>query len=700
MSFANRTPATDFSWRIIASDLATNRLKIKSIACALSVARALCDCICRERQKMSRRPKNVARRKIARSRSVCNGLNTYLTTVHTVGAKREKTDALVNGTDENTTTMSGTVAMALLTRLRPSLPAKKGLLELFPRGRNDRTLSQSVNKHKRFHQRSRGNSRTLATATTEKPREDQHIHRSPFPDVEIPNVSLPDFLLPLYAQYGSKEAVMDADTGKIYTYLELRDNIIRIASGLAKLGYKKGDVLAICSSNNPEFSMVLTATAMLGVILTTINTAYSVGEIAHHLEHSEARGIVTLSALVPGVQAAIDSNPNIQMKIRDKIVLGEAIGWQPFSTLTEDDGKSVPDNVDINPKEDLLVLPYSSGTTGLPKGVMLTHHNVLANILQIEDHIHMGSEDRALGVLPFFHIYGMVPVMFGCLKKGAKLVTIPRFDPELFLTSIQKEKISILHIAPPLALFMAKHPMISQYDTSSLRHVISGAAPLGEALTAEFMDRMKVPLCQGYGLTETSPVIFCDTEPPHKGTIGTLVPNTVAKIVDVETNQPVDTNETGELCVQGPQVMKGYLKNPEATRDMIDNDGWLHTGDIGYVRDDGIFLICDRLKELIKYKGFQVPPAEMESLLLKHPGVQDAGVIGVPDEEAGELPKAFVVCKPDSQLTAEDIQSYVEQNAAAFKKLRGGVEFVDEIPKSISGKILRRVLRDKSNKSS
>nr|KAG5691614.1 hypothetical protein BaRGS_023785 [Batillaria attramentaria] len=375
-------------------------------------------------------------------------------------------------------------------------------------------------------------------------------------------------------------------------------------------------------------------------------------------------------------------------------------GVEFFNKLMEDSGKDFPENVDVDPINDVWLLPYSSGTTGLPKGVMITHHNVVANILQFRELLHVTPDDRTLGLLPFFHIYGLTAVQFGTLYDGGQLVTVPRFDPEMFLTSIQNKKISIFHGVPPIILFLAKHPLVDKFDLSSLKYMISGAAPLGEGLTKECMTRLGVPIYQGYGLTETSPVINIDGPPGHPGTIGYLVPNTVAKIVNVETCKPVKMGEMGEYCVKGPQVMKGYLHNQEATDEMIDKDGWLHTGDLGILREDGFVVIEDRLKELIKYKGFQVPPAELEGLLLTHPAVQDVGVIGIPEEGVGELPRAYIVLKPKASASAEDFIKFVEDNAAPSKRLRGGVEFVEEIPKTASGKILRRVLKAKVLQSS
>ncbi|XP_035686649.1 4-coumarate--CoA ligase 1-like [Branchiostoma floridae] len=371
-----------------------------------------------------------------------------------------------------------------------------------------------------------------------------------------------------------------------------------------------------------------------------------------------------------------------------------------FSELLEGDGSTFPAAVPVNVTEDVAVLPYSSGTTGLPKGVVLTNNNIVANLRQI---IHKGmlefnrQEDCLIAQLPFFHIYGMVAVLSNCLRQGVKIVTIPRFEPELYLRVIQDYKVTRVMMVPPIALFLSKHPLVDQYDLSHVKDLMCAAAPMGRNLTMALRDRLNPQsLRQGYGLTETSPVThLCMEDEFAPGAVGIIIPNTEIKVIHTETEEALGEGQDGEICVRGPQVMKGYLNNPEATAGCIDADGWFHTGDIGHYDDKGYFFIVDRLKELIKYKGLQVAPADLEAVLLGHPGVQDVAVIGLADEEAGEVPKAFVVKKTDD-VTEQEIVDYVAGKVAPFKKLRGGVEFVNEIPKSASGKILRRTLRDKS----
>jgi acyl-CoA synthetase (AMP-forming)/AMP-acid ligase II len=345
-----------------------------------------------------------------------------------------------------------------------------------------------------------------------------------------------------------------------------------------------------------------------------------------------------------------------------------------------------------------VALPYSSGTTGLPKGVMLTNRNLVANILQTVAIQEPTDEDTVIGVLPFFHIYGMQVIMNCTLRSGGTIVTMPRFDLEQFLRLIQEHRVTRAYVVPPIALALARHPAVDQFDTSSLNFVMSGAAPLGAELEDECRNRLGGALVlQGYGMTETSPVTHCipmDPDAARPGSIGPALANTECRIVVLEEDRDAEPGERGELWIRGPQIMAGYLNNDEATRATIDDEGWLHTGDIAIVDEDGYFAIVDRVKELIKYKGFQVAPAELEALLVQHPCVADAAVIPVPDEEAGEIPKAFLVLR--GEASENDIKEFVAGKVATYKQVRA-VEFIDEIPKSPSGKILRRVLRDRES---
>ena len=308
--------------------------------------------------------------------------------------------------------------------------------------------------------------------------------------------------------------------------------------------------------------------------------------------------------------------------------------------------------------------------------------------------LDFSASDGYVAVLPFFHIYGMQVLMNMGLRVGVTLVTMPRFDLQQFLQLNQDHGLTFAYVAPPMVVALAKHPIVDQYDLSKLRTIFSGAAPLSAELATECAARLGCEVIQGYGMTELSPVSHATPSGRFKpGSVGLTVPLTEVMVVDALTGEPGGVDATGELWVRGPQVMKGYLNNPAATAATIDAEGWLHTGDIAKVDADGHVYIVDRLKELIKFKGFQVPPAELEALLLTHPDVADAAVIGIPDDEAGEIPAGFVVLKDGSDTSAEDIQAFVAERVATYKQIRQ-LTFVDAIPKSPSGKILRRVLRD------
>ena len=514
------------------------------------------------------------------------------------------------------------------------------------------------------------------------------IFRGPYPDVAIPEVSITDFIFQTTGEFKDKPALIDGPSGRTLTYGQFEDAVRHTAASLARRGFRKGDVFGIFSANCPEFGVAFHAVAMLGGISTLVNPLYTAEEAAFQLNDSGARLLVTSPQFVEKAREAAD-----QSKVEELFVFGEVPGVTLFDSLLEGDGEAP--RVEINPREDLVALPYSSGTTGLPKGVMLTHYNLVANMRQMDGLEYFRSHDTLLCVLPLFHIYGLVVVLNMGLHMGATIVMMPRFDLEQFLGLIQKHRVTLSHIVPPIVLQLAQNPLVDNYDLSSLKMIFSGAAPLGVELSRACMARVGCSIRQGYGMTEASPVTHSSPPKPEDmklGAVGTAAPNTECKLVDPATENELGPNQEGELWVRGPQVMKGYLNNLEATARTVDPDGWLHTGDIGYADEDGHFFIVDRMKELIKYKGFQVAPAELEAVLLSHHAIADAAVIPCADEEAGEVPKAFVVL--NGEATAEDIIDFVAERLAPHKKIRF-VEFIAQIPKSASGKILRRVLVEK-----
>jgi acyl-CoA synthetase (AMP-forming)/AMP-acid ligase II len=521
------------------------------------------------------------------------------------------------------------------------------------------------------------------------------IFRAPLPDVVIPDIPITPFVFQNAKERGDKPALIEGPTGRTITYSELADSIARVAASLSRRGFKKGDVFGILSPNVPEYAIAFHAVATLGGIVSPVNPLYTEHEIAHQLKDAGARFLVTVPQFFEkGAAAAREANIEELFVFENAGAAAdgsEAVNnATPFSSLLESDGDFAP--VTINPREDLVALPYSSGTTGLPKGVMLTHHNLVANMCQMEGLQYFNETDTLICVLPLFHIYGLVVVLNLGLYQGATLVTVPRFELEPFLQLVQDHGVTLAHLVPPIVLALSKNPVVDNYDLSKLKTIFCGAAPLDEHLTRACMQRLDCEVRQGYGMTETSPVTHSSPADPAQvkfGSVGVPAPNTECKIVDLETGEALGANKEGEVCVRGPQIMKGYLNRPEATAATVDADGWLHTGDIGYADDDEHFFIVDRAKELIKYKGFQVPPAELEALLLTHPCVADAAVIPVPDDEAGEVPKALVVLK--GEASAEELMSFVAERVAPYKKIRM-LEFIDKIPKSPSGKILRRVL--------
>ena len=516
-------------------------------------------------------------------------------------------------------------------------------------------------------------------------------------DVAIPDVTVPAFVLRQAQRLADKPAIIEGPTGRTLTYGELNDMVRRVATALHRRGLRKGDVVAVVSHNVPEYAVVFNAVALIGGIVSTANPLCTAGELTKQLKDCHARVLVTAPpVLEKAAEAAAAAG------VETIYVFGEAPGARPFAELL--DAPPDPPAVAIDPATDVVVLPYSSGTTGMPKGVMLTHRNIVANLCQMNgatDFNAFQEPDRILGVLPFFHIYGMVVILKLGLCNGGTIVTMPRFDFEEFLATTQKYRLTNLPIVPPIVLAMVKSPLVANYDLSSVEIVFSGAAPLGAEMARQLEEKLQCRVRQGYGMTEASPVTHISPTrlgvKAITGSVGRPVPSSEVKIVDPANGQPVSgPRQEGELLIRGPHIMKGYLNQPGETAASIDREGWYHTGDVGYVDEDGWFFIVDRTKELIKYKGLQVAPAELEALLLTHPAVLDVAVVRRPDEEAGEVPKAFIVLKPDaaSQATTGDaIMAWVAGQVAPHKRVRI-VEFIAQIPKSPSGKILRRLLVD------
>ena len=520
---------------------------------------------------------------------------------------------------------------------------------------------------------------------------------SPFPDVEIPEVSVYDFLFAsLTDEDAARVALIDPATGAETTYGALRAQVNAFAGALAARGVGTETVLGLLCPNVPAFATVFHGVLRAGAVVTTVNSLYTAGEIEKQLRDAGATWLITVSPLLPQAATAAEA---VGIPHERVIVLDGASGHPNLRELLTEG--SVAPEVSFDPATHIAVLPYSSGTTGIPKGVMLTHRNLVANVQQSRSNIDLQSSDRVLAVLPFFHIYGMTVLLNLALRQRASLVTMPKFDLVEFLTNIQKYACTYLYIAPPIAVALAKHPIVDQFDISTVHTVFSGAAPLDGETAEAAGRRIGARMMQGYGMSELSPVSHAmpyTRDDIPVSSVGAMLPNQVCKLIDIETGEEITevgedgVTKPGELWVKGPNVMLGYLNQPEATAETLDADGFLHTGDIAVYHEGDYFSIVDRVKELIKYKGYQIAPAELEALLLSHPQVMDAAVIGVLDDDRQEIPKAFVVAAPDSALTEEDVMSFVAEHVAPHKKVRR-VEFIEAIPKSSSGKILRKDLR-------
>lgn len=515
------------------------------------------------------------------------------------------------------------------------------------------------------------------------------VIRSPHPDVEIPDLPLHELVLAGAAGRRNRAAVVDGPTGRALTYAQLAAGVRQMAAGLAARGFGKGDVFAVYSPNLPEYAVAFYGVSAAGGATTTVNPLYTAGELAAQLADAGARFLLTTPPLLDrAIDAATRSG------VEEVFVFGEAKGATPFASLLPASG-TVPPTVGIDPATDVVALPYSSGTTGLAKGVMLTHRNLVATLVQWNAVLPTGPEDRLIAVLPFFHTYGLGLLMGWALWCGATLVSMSRFDLEEFLGVLQDQRITRALLVPPILLALTKHPLVASYDLSALELIGSGAAPLDAGLERACAERLGCPVVQGYGLTETTTAVSGTAGAPlgpRHGSVGVLLPDTEARIVDPASEQELGIGEPGELWVRGPQVMRGYLNAERATAAVLDPDGWLRTGDLCRVDADGYLFVVDRVKELIKYKGYQVAPAELEAVLLAHPHVADVAVVRSPDPEAGEVPKAFVVA--NGPVDAEALMAWVAGRVAPHKRIRR-VEFVDEIPKGPYGKVLRRILLER-----
>lgn len=509
------------------------------------------------------------------------------------------------------------------------------------------------------------------------------MFRSPYPEVDIPDITVTEYVLGHAEQQGLKPALVDGATGRTLTYAQLAEAVRAVVGGLAGRGLEKGDVVAICLPNVPEYAVAFHGVVSAGGVVAPLSPVASEEEMAVQLRAAAARYVVTIPPLLSTVRRAAADG------IEEMFVVGEGEGATPFSSL---DGPR-PARLEIDPSQDLAVLPFSSGTSGLPKAVMLTHYNLVANLCQMLGVGHRPSEtDTLVALVPFSHIFGMQTVMNLGLACGSTVVTMAKPDLVEFLRVVQGYGVTRADVVPPIVRALAAHPLVERYDVSSLRVVMSSAAPLSAEVQVAAAARISCLVKQAFGMTEASPAIHGLPDDPawnRPGSIGPVLPNTEAKLVDAGTGAELGPGQDGEMWVRGPQVMRGYLDDVDATARTVDDGGWLHTGDICRSDADGYFYVVDRLKELIKCGGAHVAPAQLEMILLEHPSVAEAAVIGIPNEELGEVPKAFVVAK--AAVTAEELLCLVAERVAPQKQIRQ-LEFVTEIPRAPTGKVLRRVL--------
>ncbi|XP_041019086.1 4-coumarate--CoA ligase 2-like isoform X1 [Juglans microcarpa x Juglans regia] len=525
----------------------------------------------------------------------------------------------------------------------------------------------------------------------------EFIFRSKLSDIYIPkHLPVHTYCFERLSQFSDLPCLINGANNVTYTYAEVELASRRVASGLHQQGIKHGDVIMLLLQNCPEFMFAFLGASHIGAVITTANPFYTPAEITKQARASNSKLFITQAAYVDKVKDFAKEND-----VKVVCIDSPPEGFLHFSELTEANENDIP-AVKVN-SEDVVALPFSSGTTGLPKGVMLTHQALVTSVSQQVDgenpNLYFHSEDVILCVLPLFHIYALNAVFLCGMRVGAKILIMQKFELVKLLELIQKYKVTIAPFVPPIVSAIVKYPDVHRYDMSSIRIVISGASPLEKGL--EDAVRTKLPnaqLGQGYGMTEGGALSMClafakQPFPIKSGACGTVVRNAEMKIVDLKTGASLPRNQPGEICIRGSQIMKGYLNDPEATERTIDKDGWLYTGDIGFIDGDDELFIVDRLKELIKYKGFPVAPAELEAMLIAHPNIFDAAVVPMKDEAAGEVPVAFVVKSNNgSKINEDDIKKYISKQVVFYKRINR-VFFTDAIPKAPSGKIIRKDLK-------
>eukprot|EP00558_Chaetoceros_sp_UNC1202_P012238 CAMPEP_0197238398 /NCGR_PEP_ID=MMETSP1429-20130617/4864_1 /TAXON_ID=49237 /ORGANISM="Chaetoceros sp., Strain UNC1202" /LENGTH=551 /DNA_ID=CAMNT_0042697533 /DNA_START=151 /DNA_END=1806 /DNA_ORIENTATION=- len=539
-----------------------------------------------------------------------------------------------------------------------------------------------------------------------------NVLQSPFPSIpsrhETPLTEFvtADWVKP-NGHLRNKQAIVDAITGQTRTFREYYDDMGGLAANLRyELGVGEHSTLALFSPNHVDYMPICLATALCGAKLTPINPAYTAAELETVLNKSHSEILIVHHE---SMDVALEAVKNVNT-IRQIIIIPEDDGidtpvpvgtislnaLRKHSTPIHETFHTVHKNTENHP----FLLPYSSGTTGLPKGVCLSHSNIISNLYQFEtvEALAFPSNQKLISPLPFYHIYAWLASALYSAWQGQEIITMPRFDLEIFCQAVEKYQPQRAHLVPPILVYLSKHPIVDKYDLSSLSMILSAAAPLSADVENALEARIGCSVKQAWGMSELSPLAtLCSDYNTWSGSVGQLVPNTYGKVVDPK-GRSLGPGDSGELMIKGPQVMMGCLDDPEKNAECLSTDGWLRTGYVARYDEDGFFYITDRIKELIKVRAYQVAPAELEALLLTHPLISDAAVIPVPDEDSGELPRAYIVLKDgvkSEDASGDDIKDWVKERVVAYKCLDGGIPFIDEVPKSASGKILRRILVDR-----
>lgn len=510
-------------------------------------------------------------------------------------------------------------------------------------------------------------------------------------EIEIPEISLPQLFSNTVTKYASHTAITFFN--QTYTYIQLDEQIKRLASAMHKIGVKKGDRVALMLLNCPQYPISYYAALRCGATIVQINPMYKATELLHVLNDSEAEVLIVLDQLFPVVQDIIH-----ETSITSTITTSFENDCR-FNELLRDDGDSTP-NVSINPREDIAVIQYTGGTTGRSKGAMLTHYNLVANTIQSAGtsigKTKLGKE-RVLAISPLFHVYGMTSAMNLTFYNGGNLILVPKFNVEQVVKTIKETKPTIFPGVPTMYIALLNHYKKEKFDLSFLTTCTSGSAPLPMEVLHHFNDISGTKVAEGFGLSEASPVTHRNPVSglQKAGSIGIPIPNTDAKIVDhVSGVASLPVGEVGELIIKGPQVMKGYWRMPEETEQVL-RDGWLYTGDLAKMDQDGFFYIVGRKKEMIIASGYNVYPVEIEDVIYTHPKVLEAAVIGVPDKYRGETIKAVVVLKESEVISEAEFIQFCRNHLAAYK-IPHTVVFVNELPKTAVGKILKRALKEES----